>query len=121
MQQSVWIGRTAWDVNIDGDDGVHAAHCGVVHAEDAAAAAARPDGYDETRLRSSVVGFLERALHVARDGAGHEKHVSVARSCDKVNTEALNVIDRAVEAVDLDLAPIARAGGHFAEGERTAK
>ena len=121
MQQSVWIGRTAWDVNIDGDDGVHAAHGGVVHAEDAAAAAARPDGYHETRVGCGVVSFLEREFHVARDGSGHKKHVSVARRGDKVNAETFNVTDRAVEAIDFDFAAVAGAGIHFADVERTAK
>lgn len=42
VQQSLWIGWAAGDVNIHGDYGVHRAARGVIHAEDAAAAPTSP-------------------------------------------------------------------------------
>ena len=67
-----------------------------------------------------VVGLAQRQLHVARDRAGDQQHVGVARRGDEVNAEALDVIDRAVQADDLHLAAVAGTGIHLADVQRAA-
>ena len=121
VQQGMGIGRAAGDVHVHGKDGVHAAAGGVVLAEDAAAATARAHGHDQPRAGHGFVSFPQRQFHVARDRAGHQQHVGMARRGDEVNAETLDVIDRAVQAVDFDFAAVARTGVHLADVQGTAE
>ena len=79
LEQGVGIGGTARDIDIHGDDFVHAAEAGVVLAEDAAAATAGAHGHDQARVGRRFVGLAQGQFHVARDGPGDEQHVGVAR------------------------------------------
>src|SRR5262249_14230297 len=75
------------------------------------------DRNDPFRLRRRRVRALERFLHVARERAGHEQHVCMARRSDETNAEALDIVDRIVERVDLELATVARARVDFTDRE----
>ena len=45
----------------------------------------------------------------------------MARRCDKVDAEALNVVDRIVKGDDLQLAAVAGPGIHLADCQRASK
>ena len=121
MQQSVRVGRTARNVNIDWDDGIDTANRGVVDAEDAAAATACADGNDEPRVRHGVVGLSERQLHIAGNRAGDEQHISVAGRGHEMNPETFEVVDRAGQAHNLDFAAVAGTGVNFSDMQGAAK
>ena len=109
-------GRAAGHFDVDGDHVRDAAEARVALAEDAAGAAAVADRDDELRLGRGVVGALERDRHVLRDGAGDEQQVGMARARDEADAEALDVVVRVGERVDLELAAVARAGIDLANG-----
>ena len=52
---------------------------------------------------------------------GDEQHVGVARRGDEPDAEALDVVDRVVERVDLQLAAVARSGVDLADRQRAAE
>jgi hypothetical protein len=120
VQEGVRIGRATGNIDIHRDDLLHAAQTGVVLAKDTAAAPASPDRHDQPRLRRGVICLPQGQLHVARYRAGHEQHVGMARRGNKVNAEPLDVIHRAVQPHDLQLATVARPGIHFADVQGTA-
>ncbi len=75
MQQCVGVGRTAGDVNVNRNHGVHAASGGIIDAEDAAAATARahrhnqlPQDHELNRLTS--VSSANAAVSLPEPGAG---------------------------------------------------
>ena len=51
-------------------------------------------------------------------GPGDQQHVGMARRGGEPDAEALDVVDRVVERVDLQLAAVARAGIDLADGDR---
>ena len=71
VEQRVRVGGTAWNIHINREHFVHAAHSGVILAKDAAAASAGACGHDQPRLGHGVVRFLQSQLHVARHRAGN--------------------------------------------------
>ena len=121
VQEGVGIGRATGNIDIYRDDFVHAAEAGVVLAEDAAAAATGAHGHYQSRRGRGVVGLAQSQFHVARDRAGDQQHVGMTGRGDEMNAEALDVIHRAVQSRDFDLAAVARAGIHFADVERAAQ
>ena len=110
----MWVGGATGNVDIHGQDLIDSTQTGVILTKDAAAAAAGANGDDEAGRRHCIIGLVQSELHVASDGSGDQQHVRVARGSDKVDAEPFDVIDRAVEAIDLDLAAVARSGIHFA-------
>jgi hypothetical protein len=52
---------------------------------------------------------------------GHEQHVRMARRSDKVNTEALDVMDGVIERIDFQLTSVAGAGIDLSDGEGAAE
>ena len=63
----------------------------------------------------------QRLLHVARHRPGDQQHVGVARARDEADAQALEVVVRIVERVDLELAAVARAGVDLADRQRAAE
>ena len=94
---------------------------GVALAEDAAGAAAVADRHHQPGFRRRLVGAPQRRLHVARDRAGHEQHVGMARAGDELDAQPFQVVVGIVQGVDLQLAAVARAGVHLADGQRLAQ
>ena len=121
VEQGVRIGWTAGNININRNHRVHAPASGVVLAKDSTATPARAYGHDQARIGRCIVGFSECQFHVTRDRAGYQQHVGMARGGDEVNTEAFDVIDRAVEVYDFDFAPVARTGIYLADVKRAAE
>src|SRR5262245_1187104 len=88
-------GRTARNVDVDGDDRVDALHGGVVVVE-AAGARAHAEGDDPLRLGHLVVDALEDRRHLVADRPHHEQHVSLARREPRQpRAEAVDVVVRA--------------------------
>ena len=79
------------------------------------------DRDDPFRIRRGIVGAFERFAHVARDRAGDEQHVGMARRGDEAQAEALEVVEGVVERVDFQLAAVAGAGIDLADGEAAAE
>ena len=90
----------------------------VALAEDAAVAAAVADGDHQLRVGRRVVGAPERDRHVLRHRAGDQQHVGVARAGDEPDAQALDVVVRVAERVDLQLAAVARARVDLPDGQR---
>ena len=80
-----------------------------------------PTAIDELRRRGRVVGAPQRDLHVERHRAGHEQQVREARRRGEVHAEALAVVDRVVDRVNLQLAAVAGAGVDLADRQAAAE
>src|SRR6185369_11614486 len=104
-----------------GDDLVHAADDGVGAAKDAAVACAVAGGDDEFRIRRGLPRTPQRLGHVAGHRTRHQEAVRVAWGRHEVHTESLEVVVRAGEAADLQLAAVARARVDLPDGERAAE
>src|SRR5262249_28487897 len=63
------------------------------------------------------VGALERFTHVPGDRAGDQQHVGVARRGHETQPESLEIVERVVERMDLELATVARPGIDLANRE----
>jgi len=114
-------GRAAGHGDIHRDNRGHAAAACVTLAEDAAVAAAIAEGDHELGFRHGVVSAPQRLSHMARDRAGHEQHVGVARGGDKLDAQTLQVVVRIMQRINFQLAAVARAGIDVADGERAAE
>ena len=90
-------------------------------AEDAAVAPAVAGGDDELGIGRRLPRAAERLRHVQRDGSGDEQAVGVARRGDEAEAEALQIVVRAGEPADLELAAVAGAGVHLADVQRAAE
>src|SRR5690348_15000409 len=121
MQQRFRAWRASRDVDVHGNYLIHSAEGRVIDAEDTAADAAGADSNDDLRLRSGIVGFPQSQLHVARNGAGDEQHVGMARRSHEMDTKALDVVHGIVEGIDLQFASVAGAGIDLADGEGSAE
>src|SRR5262249_31873109 len=87
-------GRTAGNVDVDGDDRVDALHGGVVVVE-AAGARAHAEGDDPLRLGHLVVDALEDGRHLVADRAHDEEDVGLPRrEPRKPRAEALHAVVR---------------------------
>ncbi|HCL92328.1 MAG TPA: hypothetical protein DIC50_06040 [Verrucomicrobia subdivision 3 bacterium] len=60
VQQGVWIGGAAGDIDIHGDDLIHAAQAGIVRSENASAAPAGAHGHHQARSRHRFIRFAQR-------------------------------------------------------------
>src|SRR4029077_7431143 len=89
--------------------------------EDSASASAVADRDDELRIRCRLVRAAQRHLHVLRDRAGNEQHVRMARARDEADAKALEVVERIVERMNLELTAIAGARVHLADAESPAQ
>src|SRR5260370_29894475 len=107
MQESLWPGWTAGNVNIHWKCLVDTSKRRVVHAKDAAtdAASAHCDNYFGFRHR--LMCLQKRALHVPRYRAGDQAHVCMTRGGNELDSEALDIVDRIVQSDDLQFASIA--------------
>ncbi len=94
---------------------------GVALGEHAAARGAIADRDHPFRRGRRGVSALQRDPHVVGHRPGHQQHVGVARRGRELDAEALDVIDRVVERVDLQLAAVAGAGIDLADGDRAAE
>src|SRR5687768_3689560 len=65
--------------------------------------------------------MAEGLRHVAGDGTGHEQAVGVPRRGHEVQAEPLEVVVRAGESGDLELAAVARPGIDLADVQRAAE
>src|SRR5688572_33194675 len=65
--------------------------------------------------------MAEGLRHVAGDGTGHEQAVGVPRRGHEVQAEPLEVVVRAGESADLELAAVARPGVDLADVQRAAE
>src|SRR6516162_6922021 len=101
------IRRAAWNININWNNLVDAAEAGVVLPEDAATAPAGADGNHQAGRRSGVESLAQGQFHIARDRAGDQQHIGVARGGDEMDTEAFDIVNGAVEAGDFYFATVA--------------
>jgi len=79
MQKRYGVRRASGNINVYGDNLVHAPECGVVSSEDSSADAVRAHCDHHFRIGCGVIRLRQRQLHVSRDGAGHQQHIGVAR------------------------------------------
>src|SRR5260370_3105405 len=117
MQQSLWPGRTSWNVNIHWEHLVDASNRRVVLAEDAATDSASAHRDDYFGFRHRPIRFQKREFHVAGDRPSHQEHVGMTRRGDELNSEAFDVMDRIIHGDNLQLASIAGSCVHFPDGE----
>src|SRR5579863_8668779 len=85
------------------------------------ACAAVSDGDNQLRARDCVVRALQSLFHVYRYGACNQQQIGVPRACNEFDPDALEVVVGIVERLDLQLAPITRAGIDMSNTERTAQ
>ena len=93
----------------------------VAAGEDAAVERAVADRDHPFRIGRRVVGALQRLAHVLGHRPGHHQHVGMARRGDEAQAEALEVVERVVERVDLQLAAVAGAGVDLADRQAAAE
>ena len=110
-------GWAAWDAEVDREDRLDGADDVLCGAEHVAAEGAVAERGDSARLGHGVVGDEQRRAHSARDRAGDEEHVGVARRGDDSEPEALEVVVGAGGEGELVLAAVARAGVDVADRE----
>jgi len=79
LEQRFRAGRTARDVDINGNHCIYSAHRCVVGSEDATTDTAGTHGYHGFRMRRCRPGLAQRQFHVARDWTGDQQHVSMTR------------------------------------------
>jgi hypothetical protein len=91
-----------------------------VCSEHVAAEGAIAESRDSAGFRHGVVGGKKGFAHAARDRAGDEEDVRVARGGDEPESEALQVVVGAACKGELVLAAVARAGVDVAEREASA-
>ena len=94
-------------MEIDGHNGRNSPHHRVAAGKKTAVERAVADGDDPLGVRCRVVGTRERLAHVPGDRPGHEQYVGMSRRRHKTQPEALEIIERVVESVDLEFAAIA--------------
>jgi hypothetical protein len=85
--------------------------------EEVAAEGAVAEGCDAAGFGHCEVGSEEGLEHAGGDSTGDEENVCVAGGGDEVDAEAFDVIDRAVQADDLHLTPVAGARIDLSYGE----
>ena len=93
----------------------------VALAEDTAASPTVSNRNDDFWIRNGFECALERFFHVHRYRAGYEQQIRMPRACDEFNANSLDIVIRIIERLNLQLAPIARAGIDVADAERTAQ
>src|SRR6185436_3151240 len=120
-QNSIRTRRTTGYGDVDRNDVRDRAGARVAAAENAARCAAVADRDDELRVGCGVVGALERDLHVPRDGPRHEQQIRVPGARDESDSQPLDVVERVVESVDLELATVTRAGIDLTNAQRPAQ
>src|SRR5262249_36870112 len=95
VDHGLGAGRTARDVDVDGDDRVDPLHGGVVVVE-APRARAHAEGDHPLRLGHLIVDALEDRRHLVADRAHHEQDVGLAgREPRQPGAEAGDVVVRA--------------------------
>src|SRR5258708_36774407 len=77
MQQSLWPGRTSWNVNIHWEHLVDASNRRVVLAEDAATDSASAHRDDYFGFRHRPIRFQNREFHVAGARPMHQDHAGM--------------------------------------------
>jgi len=119
MQQRVRPGRATWDEHVDGKNLVHAPERRVVTSENPSANATCSNRHNHFGVRRGAISLRERQFHVSGDGSRHQEHIGVPRRSNKMNTQPFYVVDGIVQSRNLNLAAIAGAGVHFADGNRS--
>jgi hypothetical protein len=78
-------------------------------------------GDDPLRVRSRMIGALQRVAHVLRHRPGYHQHIGMARRRDEPQTKALDVVVGIVQRVDFKFASVARSSVDLAYRETSAK
>ena len=113
--------RASADVQIDGNDILDGSCTGIAAGENAAIGGAIPQRHHPFRLRRRGIGALQRLAHVPGHRAGDQQHIGMAGRGHEFQAETLDVVDRIVDGVDLQLAAIAGSGIDLADGQGPAE
>jgi len=113
--------RAAGDVDVDGKDSIDAAGAGIPLADDAAGGGAGSHGDDHARVGDGLEGATDGGFEVARDRAGDDDAVGVARGGDEVDAEAAHVVHGVQQGRELPVAGVAGAGIEVAQMQRAAE
>ena len=117
FKKFIWRRGAAANVQVDGHHIRHSTGDGVTIREYAAIDGAIADRDHPFWLRCGAVGPLQCLAHVLGNWSGHQKHVGVTRRGDKAQAEALQIVERIVEGMNLKFAAVAGAGVDFADRE----
>src|SRR5262245_639432 len=117
--------RRAWwaatDMQVDGYNGGDPAFDRIAAEKNAAVYRAVPDCDDPFGIRRSIICALERLAHVPGDRPCHEQHIGVAWRRHEMQPETFEIIEGVIERVDLEFAPVARAGINLSNRETAAQ
>ena len=117
VEESLRSRRTSRNVHVDGYNVVDTTQRGVIFAKDAATDAAGANGDDDSRLWHGLVGFRQCQLHIPGHRTSHKEHVGVTRRSNKMNAEALKVVNRIIQGDDFEFASVAGTRIHFPDSE----
>ena len=109
-QSGEQLDRPGWaaaDVQVDRDDVADGAHHGIASREDPAVSGAIPDRDHPLGIGRRIICALQRLSHVLGDRPGHQQHVGMPRRGDEAQPEPLQIVERVVERVNLQLAAVA--------------
>jgi hypothetical protein len=111
----------AGDITINGDHVRRPVRDRVASFIDAAVHGAVAAGQDQPRFRYREPGPLKGKLHLAGHGTGHEQYVGVARRCDEIDAEPLDIVDRVRERRAFPFAGVAGSRVNLTNPERPAE
>lgn len=86
-------------------------------SEDTAGAATVANRDNEFRLRSGVIGALQRSHHVTGDRPRNQQHVRMSRAGDEMDSQAFQVVVGIGQSVNFEFATVAGAGVNMAYRE----
>ncbi len=119
MNQRQRARRAARDEDIYRQDIGHAASRAIASLQDTTSTSARPNSNHHTRFGHRLVGLACSHFKVAGHAACHEKQVGVARRGDDIDAQALYIVDRPQQRLDLPVTTVARTGIELAYMKRT--
>ena len=115
------VGRTAGKIEVDRKNAFEARRASIVSAGNSPRYGACADSHDPARLGHGLIGRLQRLEHGVRDRSGHQQQIGETRRWREEDSQAMEIIERIVERLQLGFAAVARAGVDMAHVQAAVK
>ena len=102
-------------MQINWDDGVHAANDGIAAGKTAPVLCAVAHCNNPFGIGSRAVGSFQRFAHIFCDWSGDQQNIGVPWRRDEAKSEALQVVERVLRGMDFEFATVAGAGINLAD------
>ena len=121
MQGCHWMGRAAWNIQINRNQAVQVADNILAAPKRATGDRAATAGDNDLGRWNRFVGRKNSRLHVVGNRAGNVDSIRVTRRGDKINAKALQVKKRSAENIGIRFAGVAPGSRDLSELQRAAK